>query len=160
VKQLDEIKLQANTRGYEDYRIEWIDNDALSCTHCNRPTFRAINDTKFDYYLISSEGCKIQRSIIVLVDIMDPYYAPSAFSPNNDGINDIYIIHTRADVFATSNLLIFDRWGALIFNDENNDGWDGKVLGQPVQKGIFVFVQEFQDALGNTYTAKGSITVL
>jgi len=158
--QLDEVKLQANIAGYENYRIEWAENDALSCTNCNRPTFTAINRTSFDYYLVSPEGCKIKRRILVIVDVTDPYFAPSGFTPNNDGINDNYIIHTRTDVFPTSNLMIFDRWGSLIFQDDNNEGWNGKVLGKPVQKGIFVFAQEFEDTLGNTYMAKGSITVI
>lgn len=89
--------------------------------------------------LISNDGCRHEKTLLVLVKIRDPYYAPSAFSPNNDGITDYYKIYPRSDVFPTSSLLIFDRWESLI-HEANIDshGWDGKSFGLQPQKGIFL----------------------
>lgn len=161
VERNEVIKLQANMTGHENYLIEWIAHEALSCTTCNRPEFTSGYNERFSYYLISPEGCKVKKEILVMVIVRDPYFAPSAFSPNNDGMNDYYKIHTRSDVHPTSDLKIFDRWGSLIHEeDADSQGWDGKSFGQAIQKGIFVFLQEFEDELGEKYIAKGSITVL
>lgn len=53
-------------------------------------------------------------------------YVPDAFSPNNDGVNDLFL--PKGDGIIDFEIRIFDRWGNLIFySDDMNKGWDGKV---------------------------------
>jgi gliding motility-associated-like protein len=53
-------------------------------------------------------------------------YVPTAFSPNGDGKNDIFLPKS-AQEFTDYNLTIFDRWGSLVFETNDiNQGWDGK----------------------------------
>jgi gliding motility-associated-like protein len=69
-------------------------------------------------------------------------YVPNAFSPNGDGINDIFQIKFPHSTFNLqySTLSIFNRWGEEIFqSDDITQGWDGKKNGNPCPGGVYVY---------------------
>ncbi len=84
-------------------------------------------------------------SIIHLV--LDRYevYIPTAFSPNADGINDLFTIYGGDEVKEIPRLRIFNRWGAMVFAStaigagSPGSGWDGQAGGQPAPAGIYVY---------------------
>ncbi len=82
-------------------------------------------------------------------------YFPNAFTPNGDGLNDVFLPKGR---FVKSYKIgVYGRWGDLIFtSNEVNKGWDGQ--GFPA--GIYQYVVSFEDFLGNKKTQKGFITIL
>lgn len=58
------------------------------------------------------------------------YRVPTAFSPNGDGINDVFRPHTDHELIKQFKLLIFDRWGQMVYQTEDSGaGWDGKING-------------------------------
>ncbi|MEM7036449.1 MAG: T9SS type B sorting domain-containing protein [Bacteroidota bacterium] len=71
-----------------------------------------------------------------MVDERIPVFAPTAFSPNGDGNNDIYRFYVGPTVEEVSLIRIFDRWGNMVYEDgpypafDNSRGWDGKLDGQ------------------------------
>jgi gliding motility-associated-like protein len=54
-----------------------------------------------------------------------PIFIPQGLSPNGDGLNDIFDIQGVYDVFINHKLLIYNRYGSLIFEGDNNIKWDG-----------------------------------
>lgn len=67
------------------------------------------------------------------------FYIPNAFSPNDDGINDVFYI--VGEGIQEMDLFIYNRWGQQIFHGtEISQGWDGKVNGNPVQIDVYVYV--------------------
>lgn len=65
-------------------------------------------------------------------------YIPDAFSPNGDGMNDSFFVFINEP--KTFNLLIYDRWGALIFSSSDYQvGWDGKYNGKLLPSGIYIY---------------------
>ena len=57
-------------------------------------------------------------------------FIPNAFSPNGDGVNDIFSIYGNIDLKEIVSLDIFNRWGELIFQGANlnaGEGWDGMI---------------------------------
>lgn len=73
---------------------------------------------------------------------------PTAFTPNGDGINDIYRIPPHASI-TLKNLSIYNRWGAKIFTTKDvNKGWDGAIDGQPLSTGTFTYVINGSNASG------------
>ena len=60
---------------------------------------------------------------------------PNVFSPNGDGLNDIFTLFTDSDVKEITLLEIYTRWGDLVFRKKNylpnvpTEGWDGKFAG-------------------------------
>ena len=91
-------------------------------------------------------------------------YVPNVFTPNGDGINDLFFVYTEG--LLTFKLIVADRWGEKVF--ETNDvyeGWDGTYKGVLMPPGVFVY---YIDAtfigdvkpLGYIESAKGSVTLL
>ena len=91
------------------------------------------------------KGCTIRDS--VSVEYLDSIQAfiPSAFSPNDDGINDIFepFFNNPTEY----ELQVFDRWGNQLFN--KNEGWDGRFDGKKMNTGVYLWVLEItRDACG------------
>jgi gliding motility-associated-like protein len=58
-------------------------------------------------------------------------YIPSAFTPNGDGINDVFF--AKGDGIKRFSLTIYNRWGEIVFySDDINNGWDGTVSGEKI----------------------------
>jgi gliding motility-associated-like protein len=74
---------------------------------------------------------------------------PNAFTPDNDEFNQTFKpIFTSGFDPMDYTLLIFDRWGELIFESHNHDvGWDGKFQGNFVQDGVYVWRIEFKETM-------------
>ena len=68
-------------------------------------------------------------------------YIPNAFSPNGDNVNDLFTVFPNDDV-EVLELLIFDRWGSLVYSGTGvgEDGWDGRLKGKPVGMGAYAYV--------------------
>ena len=100
------------------------------------------------YYLTVDNGiCKATDSLVVTAECSS-IYVPSAFTPNNDGINDIFkAIGIDLKDF---KLVIYNRWGEKIFQTQDiNIGWDGTYVGTPAPFGMYVWELEANDKNGN-----------
>ncbi|MEY2830674.1 MAG: hypothetical protein RIQ33_2532 [Bacteroidota bacterium] len=108
----------------------------------------------------NSMSC-INRDTIIIKTQPCVVIFPSAFTPNNDGINDIFgILGTQIKKY---NLSIYDRWGILIYNYDGTDtklGWDGKYLGVEQPDGIYFYYGKaiFNNDDSNSY--KGNVHLL
>ncbi len=70
------------------------------------------------------------------------FYAPNVFSANGDGVNDVFEIYSNCS-FEKFEMKIFDRWGGLVFqSNDNSRGWNGKLGGNGkfVDSGIYVWM--------------------
>lgn len=86
-------------------------------------------------------------------------YFPTAFTPNGDGLNDVFT--GKSDLVNSIEWRIFNRWGELIFFSTSLDeGWNGIYKGQPVQEGTYVYRAEFTDHLNNQLSQFGSFLLL
>lgn len=84
---------------------------------------------------------------------------PNAFTPNGDGINDVWRVAYRS--LLSFSCTIFDRYGNEIysFNDPTG-GWDGKYKGKTVKPGVYFYVIEAEGADGTKYKKGGDINIL
>lgn len=81
---------------------------------------------------------------------------PNVFSPNNDTYNDFFRI-PGIEGFPNSRVEIFNRWGNLVFQDDDyKGGWDGRMNGDPVSDGTYYYVLRRSD--GETFY--GPLTIL
>jgi gliding motility-associated-like protein len=94
-------------------------------------------------------------------------FIPNIFSPNLDGINDIFMIFSNPGGVSRIPLLrIFDRWGGLVFERYNflpNDpqmGWDGTERGKMLQPGVFVWMIEIEYYDGKNESRSGNVTLV
>jgi gliding motility-associated-like protein len=97
----------------------------------------------------SSIGCIGTDSVFVkLVSEEIPefdIYVPNAFSPNGDGVNDLFVMKWDGLSIVDCRISIFDRWGGMIFTtDDVAMGWDGKKNGKEFPGGVYVYKIVFE----------------
>ena len=86
-------------------------------------------------------------------------FAPNAFTPNGDGLNDFFEL--KGVYIADYNLLMFDRWGALIYESFSlNDHWDGTWRDKPCQEGVYVWVVHARGFDGTVIEKQGTATLI
>ncbi len=84
---------------------------------------------------------------------------PTAFSPNGDGANDI--LYVRGAAIQTMDLMIFNRWGQLVFETTSQDkGWNGTYNGKPQEMDAYAYVLRVTFIDGTTLQKKGNVTLL
>ncbi len=108
----------------------------------------------------TTTGCSSETEKTVLVT---PYYhlfIPSAFSPNDDGLNDWFEINGNA--INEFQLDIFDRWGEKVFQSQNiKQQWEGKIKGgYDAPQGAYVYVLKVKDFTGKLLEYTGSVTLI
>ena len=130
-------------------------------------TVIAITPTKtgeYTVYFTDQNGCEhILKTIFVevITNICNEgvVYLPTAFTPNNDGINDVLFI--RSNFITEVYLTIYDRWGEKLF--ETNDikkGWDGYFKGKLLDQGVYGYYMTFKCNNGEESFKKGNITLM
>lgn len=88
-------------------------------------------------------------------------FIPNAFSPNNDGVNDIFKVGGIGIRYLEMN--IYNRWGERLFtqkDDSNSFGWDGIYLDETVPQGAYMYTILARDNINRPYLFKGMVTVL
>ncbi|WP_177225771.1 T9SS type B sorting domain-containing protein [Arsenicibacter rosenii] len=111
--------------------------------------------------VINEFGCKaisLPYKISYRSDcLQNNLYIPSAFTPNGDGINDVWEIKSMTQ-YPQLVIRVFNRWGECIFlSSTSKPFWDGQYNGQPIESGTFVY--QIQIAPGKT-PLRGSVTLI
>lgn len=109
--------------------------------------------------LVNTQGGMVALySNAIRLRINATLYYPTAFSPNNDGLNDTFGVTTRfIDKF---NLQVFNRWGELIYyTDDPAARWDGTYKGVPVPTGTYALVIQAQDLSGRKIEEKAMLLI-
>ncbi len=130
-------------RFYEDNRVE------SGTTYCYQLTY------------VDACGNESARSATVCAEVprQGRLIFPNAFTPNGDGLNDVFVY--RAQLVRTVTLRIYNRWGELLFQtDQLDEGWDGSYRGANAPQGTYLYQAEVEDQLGNRFTQEGRLTLL
>jgi gliding motility-associated-like protein len=88
-----------------------------------------------------------------------PFYfnVPNAFTPNGDGLNDIFRPVATSDLIRQFSMVIYNRWGQLVFETTHPaEGWDGK----DAMAGVYNWVISYSDYLGKVFKMRGSVTLV
>jgi gliding motility-associated-like protein len=115
------------------------------------------------YYLTVDNGtCKATDSVVVSAECSS-IYLPSAFTPNGDGLNDVFMAF-GIDL-KDFQLVIYNRWGEKIFQTQDITlGWDGTYRGAPSPLGLYVWELETSDKNGspliNDFQSRGTVSLV
>ncbi len=86
-------------------------------------------------------------------------FVPTAFSPNGDGLNDVFEVKGRFQ--NNFSLVILNRWGQIIFESNNpKRGWDGKMNGKEAPIGVYAYRLTAVDETGQKYEKTGTLTLV
>jgi gliding motility-associated-like protein len=107
-------------------------------------------------------GRKLMSDTVAIANyqnIPNNYFLPTAFSPNQDGLNDILYVHGSG--IRNIALSIYNRWGEKVFESHNiSGGWDGTFKGKPLDSAVFVYYLEVTFTNGDHATNKGNVTLI
>lgn len=150
--------------------VDTMDNGSISCIDCLDPTVIAPGQTTYILTVEDEVGCSASDDMTVFVVEDYPIYGPNVFTPNGDGIHDLYTIYSGPEAVIIQEFYIYDRWGNLVFSREDmplNDptvGWDGRLNRKELGSQVLSWFAkiEFCDSTGPTDTKNysGHITLI
>ena len=161
----DSSTIRVQTSAADSLRFQWTPAEGLDCPTCAEVVARPFESTLYTVLVTDAQGCTAEASIQIIVDRSPRVYIPNGFSPNNDGINDLFQVFVDPGL-ATEvlRMQVFDRWGELLYDETDLDplseGWDGSFRGKPVQSGVYVYVVEVGFVDGTSGVFKGDVTVV
>ncbi len=129
------------------------------------PSFTYADPTCYQVVLTvtSIDGCvdTTSKEICIAPDVT--LFVPNAFTPNDDGKNDLFMPFGTGIDPDHFEMWIFDRWGNMIYYiDDINKGWDGKVQGatEIAQIDTYVWKIKATDVLGNKHNIEGKVSLI
>lgn len=138
--------------------VTWEYSNALSCQTCQNAIATPALTTTFR---VTSEkdGCRLNDSVNVTVLKEDYFYIPSAFTPNNDGTNDVF--KPTINSISEYSMQVFNRWGQLIFQTNNTlEGWNGRFHNTAQPNGVYVYIINYKNDQGKKHVLKGSFLLI
>jgi gliding motility-associated-like protein len=167
----DEVEILAFTDLDEEEieEIIWTPSEFLSCSDCLNPVVQNLeNDTTFYITIVNLNGCIRTDSIIVRLVVEYTFFTPNVFSPNDDGINDVFYIFSNVygETATVQRMGIYDRWGNQVYIAENfppNDmryGWDGRHNNKNVQQGVYGYYAILELENGKIVKLKGDVSIV
>lgn len=152
----------------------WFFGDGDS-SHFVNPShnFTEIGEYEIQLIVESENGCF--DTIRKMINVKDEFtfYAPTAFSPNGDSDNDFFMVYGNGIDSNEFSLLVYDRWGELVFETEVYDpdrpmesAWDGTYNGNRskgdklLHNGIYYWYCKFKDYTGVWHEKEGAVTLL
>jgi gliding motility-associated-like protein len=132
---------------------QWFfgDNDSSNAVHPDH-TYDEIGLYTVTLVASAQDGCTDTARIVIKVRDEVIIYVPNSFTPDDNGLNDIFLPVLTAGYDRTEGwqFKIYNRWGEEIFNSEIiGNGWDGTYQGEPVQIGTYVWTIRFKDSQNN-----------
>jgi gliding motility-associated-like protein len=152
--------------------IVWTPDGTLDCSVCPNPVATPTQTTTYYATIYYSEnGITCTNMDSVTITVLNScnesvIYVPNTFTPNGDGINDIFMIRGIA-ASKVNYFRIFDRWGQLVFEAHNGAanetywGWDGtNQRGEKLNPAVFVYTYEIECINHEVVTGKGNVTLV
>ncbi len=139
----DTATLNASVDG-TDVNYFWSPSFFLNDNQSLTPYVNPPEKTDYTLHVMSNVGCGTATDEVT-VTVYNDIFIPNAFTPNDDGINDVFRIIPYEN-YKVTRFSVYNRWGKLMF--ETNDahkGWDGTFNGLSVPAGVYVYYLEMQN---------------
>ena len=160
------LRIEAVTNVSNWQTLVWHPLPDSACASCLVQEWTPLKNTFLSVTVTDFAGCKAEASIRIFVKKLLELYVPNVFSPDDDGVNDIWLLNAGPSVPELEEVLIFDRWGDLHYQWRSalppNEwpGWDGTVRGQKATPGVYVYALKVKMADGEILVVKGDLTLL
>jgi gliding motility-associated-like protein len=152
-----------------DFKIDkyvWKSTDSLSCLNCAMPSISPKNMSTVQLTAFDEKGCSVKDILTILVDKTRNIYIPTAFTPDEDGNNDVFLIHGGKDVKQVVSLKIYSRWGDFLYEKANfpinteSHGWNGVYRGKVLPTDMYIYVAEIEFIDGFKQIFKGQVQLI
>jgi len=154
------------------YQIQVLQNGSFT-GYFDTPDTAYTDNAFFDSTLSSSQRCyrieAIQNggnhatsySNIVCVPYLPTFWVPTAFTPNGDGLNDVFKVTAIGISSSAFSLKIFNAWGEFIYQTTDpNQGWDGTFHGKPSPEGPYLYIITATMNENKTINTSGTLNLM
>jgi gliding motility-associated-like protein len=142
----------------------WSPSDYLSCTNCPAPVSTPLAAITYHLLVKNNVGCTATAEVTLKLQCQESrVFIPSAFSPNNDGNNDLFSIK---GISIVKHMIVFNRWGKPVYERSNyiasdrNNGWDGTYKGDLLPAGAYTYFAEMDCPSGGSFVKKGTVMLI
>jgi len=165
----DSVRIQAqiNVTADEITSIKWQSPGDLPCADCPELILGPMETTAYSIAISDENGCIAKDNVTIFVRRNRDVFIPNAFSPDNDGTNDVLMIFAGDEVVRIKSFQLFNRWGESVFevfNFQPNDpafGWNGAGRGgQLFNAAVFVYLAEVEFLDGSTQLYTGDVSLM
>ena len=147
--------------------IQWSPSEGLSCDTCLMPEVIALQDQTYSLRIDDVFGCTGAAAITIKLDKQVDVFIPTAFSPNGDQQNDLFILFANTDqVQEVISFQVYSRWGTLLHQQNNfppNDptyGWDGNFGNRRLDPGLYIYTAQFRLTNGVVVDQNGTVLLM
>jgi gliding motility-associated-like protein len=138
----------------------WVPPTGLSDPTIPNPVAQPEETTIYIVTMTDINGCENTDTIEIEVLNEFEIIIPDGFTPNGDGLNDVFHI-VIIGLIEVQDISIFNRWGELVFyTTERQGGWDGTYRGIPQEIATYVVVVRIADPKGNPVKVAGTTTII
>jgi len=147
------MSLQARTFGTS---VVWTPDNYLTNPTSVTPVFKSPVEQEYRIEITTATGClTIDTQLVKTVKNVD-IYVPTAFTPNNDGLNDL-LRPTLMGVKKLNYFRVYNRWGQMMYETATERaGWDGRLRGLEQGSQVVVWTAEGLGVDGKIYMKKGT----
>jgi gliding motility-associated-like protein len=145
---------------------KWLPAQWLSCGSCAEPVAAPKDRVTYSVIATNEGNCTATDKVNVNILCNDAnVYLPNTFSPNADGVNDVFYTRGRG-LFNIASFKVFNRWGQIVFQRKDgtannpSDGWDGTLNGLPLQPDVYVYLVEVVCYNGTIFPFKGNVSLI
>ncbi len=152
-----------------DIEILWegLNDYNLSCDTCINTWAYDFEHNQYQVSIVDENGCTAEDYIDITINRNRNVFVPSAFTPNNDEMNDHLMVHGTSGTKVLS-FRVYDRWGELVFKAENYDInstdpnviWNGTFKGATLNPAVFVWYVEVEYLDGRKDAFSGNSTLI
>ena len=137
------------------------DDGSLNNPNINNPIATPVDSTVYTVIGTSQWGCTDSAHVTITVNGGAPVVIPSAFTPNGDGLNDVFKVGNLG-YQKLVDFSVFNRWGQLVYHNsyDPKEGWDGRFNGAPQDMGVYNYVIIVANSDGNNVIYKGDVTLI
>jgi gliding motility-associated-like protein len=147
----------------------WSPDNAIECidVSCLQANVIATNSVTLSATVYDIHGCSATDELLIYVNKERRVYIPTVFSPNGDGINDLFFVFGDEDqIVNIKKFVIYSRWGEMLHEATNfkpndpNSAWDGLFNEEALNPGVFVYAAEVEFIDGITKLYTGDVTLV
>lgn len=139
--------------------FHWTPATYLSANNISNPIAFPMEDMTYCVVITDINDCKDTVCADIKVEYCEDYFVPNAFSPNNDGLNDKFLV--KSTCMTHYMMKIQNRWGNTIFESQHSgESWDGNYKGVKQDAGVYFYYIEISFANGKRKIVKGDLTLI
>lgn len=147
---------QLNAKGGTSY--VWEPEELVSNASIPNPVVGNLTQNTQFVLLLFKDGCVLKDSLTIEVKECLVDFIPNTFTPNNDGVNDTWVI-PEITRFSSNELYIYNRWGQLVYSSLNyQNDWNGTFNNTPLPEATYYYILKMTDE--DEENLSGTVTII